>query len=79
MAIETAVGDVLILSTDRASHLYAVGRVTVDGQQAFVESSHPIYVSDRVTAAAMAKVMVAPGRRIFSREFGDSEWAELLR
>jgi len=79
MAIETAVGDVLILSTDRASHLYAVGRVTVDGQQTFVESSHPIYVSDRVTAAAIAKAMVTPDRRIFIRDFTDSEWSEVLR
>ena len=41
MVIDTAVGDVLILSTDRVSHIYSVGRVTRRGQQPFVESRQP--------------------------------------
>jgi hypothetical protein len=77
--IETAPGDVLILCTDRVSHLYAVGPVTHDGQQAFLESRQPIYANDRTAASAIARAMVTPGRRIFIREFCESEWSALSR
>jgi hypothetical protein len=75
--IETTVGDVLILSTDRVSHLYAVGPVTLDGQQTFQESRQPTYANDRTAASAIARTMVAPGRRIFILDFTDGEWSEV--
>jgi hypothetical protein len=75
--IETVVGDVLVLSTDRVSGLYAVGLVTTDGQQAFVESRQPTYANHRLTATAIAKGMLAPGRRIFVLDFTDTEWTEV--
>jgi hypothetical protein len=75
--IETVVGDVLILFTDPVSHLYAVGPVTTDGQQAFLESRQPIYASDPTAASAMVKAMVKPGRRILIRDVSDSEWSAL--
>ena len=59
--IETVTGDVLILCTDRVSHLYAVGPVTHDGQQAFLESHQPIYASDRTAASAIARATVDAG------------------
>lgn len=36
--IRPAIGEVLILGTDCASDLYAVGLVTTNGQEAFIES-----------------------------------------
>jgi hypothetical protein len=75
--IETVVGDVLVLATDRTSGLYAIGLVTTDGQQAFLESRQPTYANNRLTAMAMARGMVAPGQRIFVKEFTDTEWSEV--
>jgi hypothetical protein len=79
MIVETVVGDVLILLVDPVSQLYAVGLVSADGQQSFAGARRPIYANDRATAAAMAKAMVVPGRRIFVGQSAANEWSEVSR
>ncbi len=78
MIIDPGVGDVLILF-EAGSKLYGVGRVTAEGPQAFLEARPAIYVSDRDTAAALARAIVTPGRRIFVQgtDSGDPQWSEI--
>jgi len=77
MVIDTVVGDVLILSADALSPMFAVGLVTADGQLSFVPPRHKICTNDRAMASAIAKAMVGPGRRISIGDFSDSGWSEV--
>ncbi len=70
-------GDVLVLRTDHTFTLYAVGRVTKNGQQDFAAHAIVHYTKDQATALAEAKAMVGPGRRIFLEDIDTSEWSEL--
>jgi hypothetical protein len=74
--LPTKLGDVLILTTDRAYRTFAVGLAKA-GQQDFHEPSAVKYVDSRDAALALAKALVAPGGRIFLRDLDTKEWTEL--
>jgi hypothetical protein len=71
------VGDVLILGTTRSFAVYAVGRVSRDGQQDFHGDVVLKYSSVRVTAEVEARALVAPGRRIYFRNLDTGDWSEI--
>lgn len=74
--IPTRIGDALILQTESSFTIYAVGRVSIDGQQDFHAESVK-HVADRAAAIAEAKAVVAPGRRIFLRNIDVGDWSEI--
>jgi hypothetical protein len=78
MRIPTQLGDVLILQTERGVKIHAVGRITKNGQQDFhhVEPT-PLYIVDHDEAVAVARTLVAPGRRIFLVKIDSDEWSEV--
>ena len=59
-------GDVLILGTAKSFAVYEVGCVVRDGQQDFGGETGVTYSHVRVTAEALAKAIVAPGRAFTS-------------
>ena len=71
-------GDVLILGTAKSFPVYAVGGVVRDGQQDFGGEEGVKYSRVRATAEAVAKAIVAPGRRIYFRDLDTGEWSEIL-
>jgi hypothetical protein len=75
--IPTQVGDVLILQTDHPSAIYAVGRVSKDGQQDFRGGVNVQHVNNRAAAVAKAKALVIPGRRIFTWNLDTRKWSEI--
>ena len=70
-------GDVLILGTAKSVAVYAVGRVSRDGQQDLNGEAGVKYSRVRSTAEAVAKVIVEPGRRIYFRDLDTGEWSEI--
>jgi hypothetical protein len=70
-------GDVLILLTEHSFTIYAVGRVSKEGQQDFHSEEDVKYETDRDTAVAAAKALGAPGRRIFLRNLDAGHWSEI--
>jgi hypothetical protein len=77
MLIPTQRGDVLILQTERGVKIHAVGRVTRTGQQDFHAEPSPLYIVDHEEAVVAAKVMAAPGRRIFWLKVDSGDWSEV--
>jgi hypothetical protein len=76
--IPTVRGDVLILQTERGTKIHAVGRVTTAAQEDFHKSEPaPIYVVDHAEAVAVARTLVAPGRRVFLVRLDSDEWSEI--
>jgi len=75
--IPTQLGDVLILQTTRSYAIYAVGRVSKDGQQDFGSEKDVKYETDYRAALAHAKTLVVQGRRVFLRNIDDDEWSEI--
>jgi hypothetical protein len=71
-------GDVLILGTAKSFPVYAVGCVARDGQQDLEGVAGVKYSRVRLTAEAVAKIIVAPGRRIYFRDLDTGEWSEIL-
>jgi hypothetical protein len=75
-------GDVLILQTTQSYTIFAVGRVSKDGQQDFATTANvkePIvsYESDYAAAVVRAKALVDPGGRIFMLNIDTAEWSEI--
>ena len=73
----TQMGDALILRTHESFDIYAVGKVSEDGQQDFREHGHVEYVHDRASAIATATALVVPGRRSFYRDIDTDAWSEI--
>lgn len=65
--IPTQVGDVLILQTTQSYTIYAVGRVSKDGQQDFGSEQDVKYEKDYRAALGQAKALVVHGQRVFLR------------
>ena len=76
--IPTQIGDVLILRTTRMASIFAVGTVSMVGQQNFAEGTFLAYSEYRREAIAQAKALAAPGRRIFFRNLDTDRWSELV-
>ena len=70
-------GDVLILGTTKSFAVYAVGRVSREGQQDFHSEVGLKYAADHATAVAEAKALITPGRRIYSRNLDTGDWFEI--
>ena len=75
--IPTRVGDVLILSTDKAYRVYAVGLVHAAGDQDFKGQENVAYLDSRADALKAAKALLAPGQKIFIRDIDTDEWSEI--
>jgi hypothetical protein len=76
--IPTERGDILILQTRQGFRIHAVGRVTTRGQQDFHGAKPaPIYIVDHQEAITAARVLAAPGRRIFLVTMDTHEWSEV--
>jgi hypothetical protein len=75
--IPTQRGDVLILRTDHSFTIHVVGSVSKDGQQDFESQMDLTFEIDRAAAVAEAKVLVAPGGRIFLRNIDTGDWSEI--
>ena len=76
-AIPTRIGDVLIICTAKSFHVYAVGRVSVDGQQSFHGEHDVQYIVDRGEAVVAAKSLMVTGRRTFLLDLDAGEWREI--
>ena len=74
--LPTMKGDVLILCTSQSFHVYAVGRVTKDGQQGFHRAHNVQYFTNRVAAIAAAKALQVMGHRTFSLNIDTKDWRE---
>lgn len=72
------VGDVLVLLTGQSFSIYAIRPVYRDGQQDFQGQTNVKYVTGRDAAAAEAKDVVIPGRRMFLSNIDTDEWSEIL-
>lgn len=77
--IPTEVGDVLVLETRTPYTIYAVARVTKDGQQDCHAQLNVKYETDRATAVVEANAIVAPGRRMFLSNIDTGDWSEISR
>jgi hypothetical protein len=75
--IPTQVGDVLILQTKQSYTIYAVGRVSKNGQQDFGSGKDVKYKNDYGAAVAEAKALLVGGRRMFLRNIDADDWSEL--
>jgi hypothetical protein len=75
--ILTQCGDVLILRTEQSFTIYAVGRVSHDGQEDFRAEINVEYVIDYAAAVAEAKRRVVVGRRILFRNIDTGDWSEI--
>ena len=71
-------GDVLILGTAKSFAVYAVGRVSEDGQEEFSGEAGVTYFHVRVMAEVVAKALVAPGCHIHFLDLDTGEWSEVL-
>jgi uncharacterized membrane protein len=84
-SIPTRVGDVLIVGTTQSYTTHAVGLVSQNGQQDFDTYMHAHvavnvqHVTDRAAAIALAKTLVAPGRRIVFHNLDTGEWSEISK
>ena len=74
--IQTRVGDVLILQTAKSYTIFALGRVSKDGQRDFDGDPNVQHVSDRDAALVAAKALLVAGRRILLRDLDSGEWSE---
>jgi hypothetical protein len=63
--LPTRSGDALIICTDQSFRIYAVGRVSSDGQQSFQGEQNVRYVSTYDGAVEVAKTLKVIGRRTF--------------
>ena len=75
--IQTRVGDVLILKTAKSYTIFALGRVSKDGQSDFDSDPNVQHVSNRDAALIGAKALLAAGRRILIRDLDTGEWSEI--
>ncbi len=73
--IPTRFGDVLILTTERASRPHMVCPVSTDGQQGWIAVRH--WVSGRPAALAKARSLVIPEGRIFLKDHDSGEWGKI--
>ncbi len=73
--IPTQLGDVLILTTDRAGSIHLVCPVSSDGQQGCTADRHT--VSGRPEALAKARSLVVPAGRIFLKDQASGEWGKI--
>jgi hypothetical protein len=71
------VGDVLILRTAKSYTVFAVGRVSKDGQRDFAGAPNVQHASRREEALTVAKALLVPGRRILAQDLDTGEWSEL--
>ena len=75
--IPTQPGDALILQTTQSYTIFAVGRVSKDGQQDFGNEEDVKYENDCSAAVARAKALVVHGRRMFLRNIDADDWSEI--
>ncbi len=75
--LPTRIGDVLIICTAKSFHVYAVGRVSVDGQESFHGEHDVQYIVDRGAAVAVAKAIQSTGHRTFLLDLDKGEWREI--
>ena len=74
---QTRPGDVLILTTDQSFRTFAVGRVVSHDQLDFHEPSDVQHVDGRASALKLAKVLIAPGGKVFLRDLDTEIWSEI--
>jgi hypothetical protein len=75
--IPTHIGDVLILKTTTTYTIYAVGRVSEDGQQDFGIPSDVSHANDYLAALAQATALLAPGQHMFLLNIDTDQWSEI--
>jgi hypothetical protein len=75
--IQTHAGDVLILKTAKSYTVFALGRVSRDGQRDFDGDPNVQHASDRDAALVAARALIAAGRRILLRDLDTGEWSEM--
>jgi hypothetical protein len=75
--IPTQSGDVLILQTTHSYTIFAVGRVSKDGQQDFASEKDVRHENNYGAAVARAKALVVNGRRVFLRNIDADDWSEI--
>jgi hypothetical protein len=75
--IPTKPGDVLIVETTDSYTIYAIGRVSKDGQQDFTNETDVKHETDRTAAVAHAKALVVRDGRIFLQNIDTDEWSQI--
>ena len=75
--IPTQVGDVLILQTTQSYTIYAVGRVSKDGQRGFGGGEDVKNTKDYGAAVVAAKALLVQGRRMFLLNIDADAWSEI--
>ena len=75
--IPTQLGDALILQTTQSYTIYAVGRVSKDGQQGFGGGEDVKYKKDYGAAVAEAKALLVLGQRMFLLNIDTDAWSEI--
>jgi hypothetical protein len=73
----TEIGDALILCSRTSFVVYAVGAVSVPGQEDFSQASNPIWAKTHDEATAIAKRRIGPGGKVYLLDTGTREWSVL--
>ena len=76
-SIPTKPGDVLILQTTHSYTIFAVGRVSKDGQQDFGNEKDVRHENNFAAAVARGKALAVHGGRVFLRNIDADEWSEI--
>ena len=75
--IPTKPGDVLILRTKVSFTIYAVGSVTLDGQDDFHRDNKIHHVRSHSAAVMTAKALLTPTGRMYLLDIDTDEWSEI--
>jgi hypothetical protein len=75
--VPTRIGDVLILTSPGGGGLYALGGISVDGQQDLHYLGGLQYVKGRQVAESEARLLVIPNGDIYLRDIHTGEWDEI--
>jgi hypothetical protein len=75
--MSTRAGDVLILLTAKSYTVFAVGRVSKDGQCDFDGEPNVQYTRRRDEALDVANALLVPGRRILVQDLDTGVWSDV--
>ena len=75
--IPTKPGDILIVQTTQSYTVYAIGRVSKDGQQDCGTATNVKYETDHTAAVVQARALVARDGRSFLRNIDTNEWSQI--
>ena len=73
-SIPTKPGDILILQTTHSYTVYAIGRISKEGQQDFANATAVTYEKEHTAAVAQAKALAGEDGRIFLQNIDTDEW-----